>query len=203
MFVRTKKEAGRLLEASRGFFQYGELKAWSCCRGRAVAGTAGRKEWIAVWGQTIDTLVSTQRDFHSHPTASHYACIYITTLIHSPFFFSDSPALIPCDGMSLSRCQWRDDPTILLPPFLYFSILLLSYIKLSFLPISLPSSLLPPSVLSVGRYLQGRHLLTSCSTVTEPHTYTHTWCKIKHNYGSESVYTTNNDELMRSILWCR
>lgn len=39
-----------------------------------------------------------------------------------------------------------------------------------------------------------------CNGATHPPT--HTWYKIKHNYSSESVYTTNVDELMRSILWC-
>lgn len=45
--VSTENEADRLLEAPCGFFQYGGVKAWSCCR--AEAETAGSKDRIAVW----------------------------------------------------------------------------------------------------------------------------------------------------------
>lgn len=114
--VRVENKAERLLEDPCGFFQYGELEAWRCCRGRsrAVAETAGRKELLLGDGGSNPhaqnyrhTLVSTQREVHAHLKASHhvFACIHISPLIHSPFPFSLPPALIPSDGMLLSNWQ--------------------------------------------------------------------------------------------------
>lgn len=55
--------------------QYGAVKAWSFCWN-------SRKDWIDVWRQNTDTVVSSQWDFHAHPQASHLvlSCACITFL---------------------------------------------------------------------------------------------------------------------------
>lgn len=69
---RIENETDRLPFAPCGL-QYGAVKAWSFCWN-------SRKAWIDVWRQSIDTVVSSQWDFHAHPRASHLVllCVCIT-----------------------------------------------------------------------------------------------------------------------------
>lgn len=62
--------------------QCGAVKAWSFCWNSRI-------DRIDVWRQSVDTVVSSQWDFHAHPQASHLvlSCACITFLLLPDLIF--------------------------------------------------------------------------------------------------------------------